>query len=116
MAHMTNVASLPAHDDERPVNQRVGFNVSTYMRLRGVSQKTLAKQLGVTQGSMSRRINGTTDWSPDDMQRAADYLGIEVSRLFERLPYLAGNEKMAPAPKSEGPKLPELDSNQQPAG
>ncbi|MBS3177716.1 MULTISPECIES: helix-turn-helix domain-containing protein [unclassified Pseudoclavibacter] len=101
VAHMTNVASIfpepqPIDDGAKPVNKRVGMNVSIIMRMRRITQKQLAVALGVTQGSMSRRINGTTDWSPDDMEKAAHLLSVKVARLFE--------------------ELPEMDSNHQPAG
>ncbi|WP_420892892.1 helix-turn-helix domain-containing protein [Pseudoclavibacter helvolus] len=64
--------------------------------MRRITQKQMAAALGVTQGAMSRRINGTTDWSPDDMEKAAHLLNVKVARLFE--------------------ELPEMDSNHQPAG
>ena len=94
---MTNLAYLePAPADYRPVNQLVGMNVAVIAQIRGRTQRELAEACGVTQSSMSRRIAGSTDWSPDDMQKVADLLNVRVSRLFE--------------------KLPDLDSNQEPAG
>lgn len=64
--------------------------------LRGVAQNELADLLGTTPSSMSRRINGGTDWSPDEIQTVATHLNVTVGRLFQ--------------------KLPDLDSNQEPAG
>ena len=92
---MTNVASI--HDAEpRPINIRVGANVRIIMQLRGKSQADLAGLIHTTQSSMSRRIKGSTDWAPDEMQKVAQYLNVPVGRLFS--------------------ELPDLDSNQEPAG
>jgi transcriptional regulator with XRE-family HTH domain len=92
---MTNIARLPERTP-KPVNELVGMNVSIAAQRRGITQKDLAEAIGVTQTSMSRRISGTTDWSPDEMERVARILRVEVARLFV--------------------KLPDLDSNQEPIG
>ena len=95
VALMTNTATI-AEMPQRPVNQRVGANVRIIMGLRNKSQAELAALIHTTQSSMSRRIKGTTDWAPDELDAVAEFLSVPVGRLFQ--------------------KLPDLDSNQEPAG
>jgi hypothetical protein len=91
---MTNVAQLPERSS-KPVNELVGTNVRWIAELRGVSQKELALLIGVTQGSMSRRMSGATDWAPDEMQKVADRLNVPIARLFSALPHLDSNQEPA---------------------
>ena len=92
MAHMTNTASIQPRPI-RPVNQRVGRNVRDIMFAREKNQVELALAIGVTESSMSRRIKGTTDWAPDEMEIVASLLNVKVSRLFEMLPDLDLNQE-----------------------
>lgn len=95
MADMREVAELST-PKAKPVNQRIGRNVRDIMWLRGITVTELAHRIGVQQSSMSRRIRGTTDWTPDEIDAAARILDVSVARLWK--------------------KLPDLDSNQEPAG
>ena len=70
---MSNLTQLP---ERRPVNQRVGLNISLIMRMRGVSQTELAARLGVTQSSVSRRLTGLSPWTPDELEAAAEILNV----------------------------------------
>lgn len=79
--------------DTKPVNELVGQNVRLIAQMRGKSQVELALTLGVDATSMSRRINGRTDWSPDEMQKVASLLDVKVWRLFEPLPDLDSNQE-----------------------
>jgi len=95
---MTNVANIHDHGKQaRPVNSRVGQNVRYIMHARGISQVQLALEVGLTQAAVSRRISGATDWTPDEMVDTARILKVSVDTLFTL-------------------KLPEVDSNHQPAG
>ena len=87
---MSNVMRMP---EPRPVNSRVGTNVSIIMMMRGKTQAQLGNILGVTQSSMSRRIAGHTDWSPDELEATAAFLNVAVGRLFEVLPGLDSNQE-----------------------
>lgn len=98
MTLMTNVASLAAQRKEKsPTNMRLARNVRYIMSERGISQVQLALDLGLTESQVSRRLSGSVDWTPDDIEKAARLLRVGIERLFT-LP------------------LPEVDSNHQPAG
>lgn len=89
---MSNVIHMP---ERRPVNQRVGLNVSLIMRMRGKTQAQLAAALGMTQASASRRISGLSPWTPDELEATAAFLNVAVGRLFEELPGLDSNQEPA---------------------
>lgn len=89
---MSNITRMP---ERRPVNQRVGLNISLIMRMRGVSQIELATRLGVTQSSVSRRLTGVSPWEPDELETAAETLSVSVGRFFEELPNLDSNQEPA---------------------
>jgi hypothetical protein len=91
LTHMT-IHAMP-QGESKPTNERVGQNVRMIAALRGKSQLELAVTLGVDESSMSRRINGKTDWSPDEMEKAASLLGVKVWRLFASLPDLDSNQE-----------------------
>lgn len=98
MTLMSNVASLAAQRKEKsPTNMRLARNVRYIMGERGISQVQLALDLGLTESQVSRRLSGSVDWTPDDIEKAARLLRVGIERLFT-LP------------------LPEVDSNHQPAG
>ena len=87
---MSNIMRMP---ERRPVNQRVGMNVSIVMLRRGKTQTELASRLHVTQASISRRICGASPWTPDELEATAEFLNISVGRLFEALPGLDSNQE-----------------------
>ncbi|WP_425562782.1 helix-turn-helix domain-containing protein [Microbacterium soli] len=89
---MSNVIQMP---ERRPVNQRVGLNVSLIMRMRGKTQAQLAGVLGITQASASRRISGMSPWTPDELEATAAFLNVAIGRLFEELPGLDSNQEPA---------------------
>lgn len=91
---MSNIASIRPRELD-PTNMRVGKNVRYIMEERGISQVELALTLGLTESQVSRRIGGKVDWTPADLERAADCLHVSISLLF-------------------GLQLPHLDSNQEP--
>lgn len=73
------------------------------------SGRKIADRLGVAPQWVNRRLSGETTVSPADLMLFAEFFGVPVSTFFQ-------TQKTAPTPKGEGRKLPELDSNQQPAG
>ncbi|MGW9345875.1 helix-turn-helix domain-containing protein [Streptomyces albidoflavus] len=87
---MSNLVQMP---ERRPVNQRVGMNVHLIMMMRGKTQMELARVLGVTQSSASRRLSGLSPWTPDELEATAEFLNVSVGRLFEELPHLDSNQE-----------------------
>lgn len=101
----------PLHLGQEPQSHdaRVGERVMMLMFRARISQTALARRMGMTQAALSKKIYGERKWSLDDLYSAAASLGVDVIELLE-------STKNAPTPKGGGNLLPELDSNQQPAG
>lgn len=75
------------------IDAAVGQSLHMMMWQRGIPQTRLAKRLGVTQSTLSRKLRGRTAWSLDELYAAAGAMGCTVEEL-----------------------LPHLDSNQEPFG
>lgn len=69
-------------------------NIAAEAARQGIRQTDLAAAFGLSRGPMSERFRGVTAWTLDDVERAADVLGVPLAVLL----------------------LPRLDSNQQPSG
>lgn len=96
MAHMTNVASISEKAKAKdPTNVRIGKNVRYIMGVREVNQVQLALELGLTESQVSRRITGSVDWTPSDIEKTARLLTVEIGRVFTL-------------------ELPDMDSNHEP--
>lgn len=50
--------------------------VRLLMTLRGESQETIARDLGLPRGSISNRLAGRTRWTSDDLSRLAAHFGV----------------------------------------
>ena len=88
---------------------RVGERVLMLMFRARITQTALGSAVGITQSALAKKLRGERKWTLDDLYAVASALGVSIFDIL-------GNEKMPPTPKGGGPKLPELDSNQQPAG
>jgi transcriptional regulator with XRE-family HTH domain len=75
------------------IDAMVGERLHLQMWQRQIPQTRLADRLGVTQGTLSRKLRGKSPWSLDELYEAAAALGCDVTDL-----------------------LPQLDSDQQPFG
>jgi transcriptional regulator with XRE-family HTH domain len=75
------------------IDAEVGKNLHLRMWQRGITQERLARRLGVTQATVSRKIKGRAPWTLTELYEAAAALGVEPGDL-----------------------LPHLDSNQEPFG
>jgi transcriptional regulator with XRE-family HTH domain len=89
----------------------------------GDNQKQFADRINITASTLAAYETGRSTPRFKDAGSLANRLQIATGIpaawfLVEDDPNTSGpgNEKMPPTPKSEGLKLPELDSNQQPAG
>ena len=79
------------------------------------TRRKVALAIGATPTYVNARMNGQVDLSFADIEVIAPLLRMTGAELFVAL---QEGTKNAPTPKGEGEesKLPELDSNQQPAG
>jgi transcriptional regulator with XRE-family HTH domain len=83
---------------EALVDATVGRRIHHLMWDRKMTQTRLASALGLTQPGLSKKIRGDRGWSLEDLLRAARALRVTPAELLE------------------GIELPDLDSNQEPAG
>ena len=98
-------SKTPGIDHDAEVGRRV-FHL---MWDRKITQTAMAERLGLQQSALSKKLRGERRWFVSDLITVADVLDVTVGQLV-------GETQKAPTPKSEGQWLPELDSNQQPAG
>ena len=68
----------------------VGERLHLQMWQRKIPQARLANRLGVTQGTLSRKLHGKSPWSLEELYDAAAALGCDVTDL---LPHLDSNQK-----------------------
>jgi hypothetical protein len=87
VACMTDIARI-VPKAKNAVNVRVGRNVRDIMFMRDVNQVRMALELGLTESQVSRRISGSVDWTPADIEKTAQVLDVRIERLFQELPEL----------------------------
>jgi transcriptional regulator with XRE-family HTH domain len=66
----------------RPTAQRVAENVRAELAVRRISGTALADALGITRSTMYRRLDGSSPWPVDDLERVADFLAVDVAYLL----------------------------------
>ena len=89
--------------------QLVAANLAAELTRQRWSGRKAAAALGLTNVYVSRRASGELECSASDLAMFAEFLDIPVSRFFE-------GKKKGPAGGAARPSLPDLDSNQEPAG
>jgi transcriptional regulator with XRE-family HTH domain len=90
-------------------NMVVANNIRAELSRERWSNRQAAVALNVTPNWVNRRMNGETRLDADDIVLFANFLRVPVARLFE-------DTKKGPSSEENGPrKLPEMDSNHQPA-
>lgn len=60
----------------------IGSNVRAEMRRKGVFQRQLAAHLGLAQSQVWHRLNGTIEFRPSELEKAADLLGVPMSTFL----------------------------------
>lgn len=76
---MSNTASIT----EMPPSGRVARNVRAELARSETKQASLAAALGMTQGAVSHRLTGRTDFSINELVRIAAHLGVPLSTLLD---------------------------------
>lgn len=72
-----DIATLPS-----PEIRELNAEIKSLMGRYDVNQTELAEFLGLTQGSISERLRGATDWKAPELLRVAEGFGRHVSELF----------------------------------
>lgn len=65
-----------------PTANRVAANVRAELAARRLSGTALATALGITRSTMYRRLDGRSTWPVDDLEKVADFLGVDVLSLL----------------------------------
>ncbi len=86
----------PAPRPEPSADEIIGENVHRLMWRAGLSQSELAPQWGMTQASLSLKLRGKRPWFASEINAAAGHFRVTRDALFL--------------------KLPDVDSNHEPAG
>ena len=58
-------------------------NLLAEMARRGEGQKALAKLLGMSLSSISRRLRGEVDWNIGEIKTICKHFGMDYNQLFE---------------------------------
>ncbi len=91
-----NTADSAALQPEMDLDVRIGANVHTLMWRAQEKQAALAVQWGMSQAALSLKLRGRRPWFAAEIDAAARHYKVTRDELFT--------------------KLPDLDSNQEPAG
>lgn len=73
----------------------IGMTVRQYLYLNGVQLDDLAQILGLSDATVSRKLNGKTAWSAGDVLRTSGFLGLTPNDV---MPTLAADGTWEPAP------------------
>jgi transcriptional regulator with XRE-family HTH domain len=113
---MKNLASITQDASPRSL---VIMEVRAQMGRAGINMTRLGQISGTNQQYWSRRLTGLTPFDVDDLAALAYILQVPMSAFMPEItppePTPVGQRK-GPAGGAARPSLPELDSNQQPAG
>jgi len=66
------------------VDERIGANVHQLLWLRGLKQRELYEEMGVSRESLAKKMRGQISWLARDIDAAARVLNVEPGRLFDR--------------------------------
>lgn len=77
---MTTLRTAP--EPSEALRLRVAAEVRAWMGRRGVKQIQLAQVLGLSQGSISAKVNGKTPFDLDEIEHLAAFFGIAPGRLM----------------------------------
>lgn len=63
------------------IRDTLGANIKAEMARRGATQEQLAELLGVSQGQVSRRLNGEITFNVVEVDQIATWLRVEITDL-----------------------------------
>lgn len=67
----------------RTLTEAIAESVRERLTQRGIRQRDAAPVLGLSQTALSDRMRGRTPFTLQDLERLADYLGIDVAELLQ---------------------------------
>lgn len=93
----------------RQLDAEIGERVHVMMWREGITLKAMASRIGVDPTGLGKKLKGRSGFAAQEIADLAAILDVSVAHLF-------GETKKASTPKGGGHTLPDLDSNQEPAG
>lgn len=63
-------------------NRRIAGNARAELSRAGISQATVAGELGLSQSALSRRLSGNTPFTAAELCGLADLIDVPVAALF----------------------------------
>lgn len=74
---------MTTHYEAPHISDLVSENVRALMARTRTKQQALAVALGMTQGAVSKKVNGDRPFTLDELELVADYFGVPVQSLFD---------------------------------
>lgn len=65
----------------RTTQETVTLAIGLRMHARRELQRDVGEVLGLSSSAVSKRLNGETRWSVDDLDKLADHYGVSVAQL-----------------------------------
>lgn len=103
-----NVATLTQRKVAKlSADKAIGLTVAQHLSILGIMHSEAGAALGISQSSLSKKLNGLIGWSATELLRVANYLGVTVNDLMpswhEKAPESEdGFEGWVPAPYVPG--------------
>jgi BetR domain len=82
LALIATLSVMSQSTADRTTDRHIGLVVRTKLSERHESQAWLARRIGMTTHSLSRRIRGETHWRPAELNDVAEVLGVPVEQLL----------------------------------
>lgn len=74
---------MTTHYEPTHVSDLVAENVRALMARTRTKQQALAVALGMTQGAVSKKVNGDRPFTLDEVEAVAEHFGVPVTTFFE---------------------------------
>lgn len=74
---------MTTHYEPPHISDLVSENVRALMARTRTKQQALADALGMTQGAVSKKLNGDRPFSLDEIEMVAAHFGVPITALFE---------------------------------
>ena len=68
--------------DSFTVDEAIGLTVNQGLFMLRETRRSLANHLGMTAPAVTRKLQGTTGWSAEDLVLTAEFLGVEPASLL----------------------------------
>lgn len=67
---------------EQTLAEAIGCGVRAEMARKRLTQRQLAAALGMSQPQVTKRLAGTIEFRPSELEKTAELLGIPITRLL----------------------------------